>query len=122
MDEVCRELAVGLTQLGVLCTLTVDNGKEFYGHKELSERLGIPVFFTHPYCSIERGSVENLNGLVRYFLPKRTSFEALTQERLDEIAQLLNGRPRKCLGYLTPFEVQSKDNHLCTLPSVALVG
>lgn len=122
MSEVGRELMIALAMLGILRTLTVDNGKEFYCHKLVTATTGIPVYFTHPYCSTERGSIENVNGLVRYYLPKRTSFAALTQERLDEIACLLNERPRRCLGYLTPIEVQSKNNRLCTLPRVALVG
>lgn len=122
MAEVLRELKIALQQFGVVFTLTVDNGKEFYAHKSLTEDSGVPVFFTHPYCSTERGSIENANGLVRYYLPKRTSFADLTQERLDQLAAMLNSRPRACLGYLTPYEVQSKDNQLCTLPRVALVG
>ena len=68
--------------------------------------------FTHPYSSTERGSIENLNGLVRYYLPKRSSFATLTQNRLDQIEELLNHRPRKCLGYLTPHEVHSKRRSL----------
>jgi IS30 family transposase len=122
MDDVRAELVVALKQFGRVYTLTVDNGKEFYGHKGLTDSLNVRVFFTHPYCSTERGSIENLNGLVRYYLPKRTSFEHVDQERLDEIASLLNHRPRECLGYLTPLEVHLKESHLCTLPSVALVG
>jgi transposase, IS30 family len=83
-------------------TLTLDNGSEFAQHRALK----LPVYFTHPYCSTERGTVENTNGLVRYYLPKKTSFRNLTQNRLNEIQNALNHRPRRCLGYLTPFEVQ----------------
>ena len=74
------------------------------------------LYFAHPYSSTERGSIENLNGLVRYYLPKRASFARLTQRRLDELEMLLNHRPRKCLGYLTPYEVHSKTGPL-RLPS-----
>ena len=108
MDEVRIQLQAAFETLGVPHTLTVDNGTEFYGHRELAAATGIRIFFTHPYSSIERGSVENLNGLVRYYLPKRSSFAQLTQERLDEIAALLNERPRRCLDYLTPNEVHFK--------------
>jgi transposase, IS30 family len=122
MAEVLAQLEIALKQFGVVFTLTVDNGTEFNAHKVLTEKSGIRVFFTHPYCSSERGSIENLNGLVRYYLPKRTSFANLTQERLDRIAALLNDRPRECLAYLTPFEVHSKNAQLCALPSVALAS
>ena len=70
------------------------------------------VYFTHPDSSTEHGSIENLNGLVRYYLPKRTSFARLTQSRLNEIEKLLNHRPRKCLGCLTPHAVHSKNQSL----------
>jgi len=107
MDTVREQLELALRQLGGARTLTLDNGKEFYGHRELTQRTRVRVFFTHPYCSTERGSIENLNGLVRYYLPKRTSFAKLSQLRLNEIQRLLNHRPRECLAYLTPHEVHS---------------
>ena len=108
MGTVRRQLELALKKLGGAHTLTVDNGKEFFAHKELRRRTNVRVFFTHPYCSTERGSIENLNGLVRYYLPKRSSFDRLSQTRLNAIEQLLNHRPRKCLGYLTPHEVHFK--------------
>lgn len=112
MKQVREQLEVGLRKLGGGHTLTVDNGKEFYDHRELARTTGVKVYFTHPYSSTERGSIENLNGLVRYYLPKRTSFAKVTQSRLNEIEKLLNHRPRKCLGYLTPHEVHSKKQSL----------
>ena len=120
MDEVRSQLELSLNELGTARTLTVDNGKEFYGHKQLSKSVGVRVYFTHPYCSSERGSIENLNGLVRYYLPNCSSFARLTQERLNQIAELLNHRPRKCLGYLTPHEVHFKTKSLRTPSRVAL--
>jgi IS30 family transposase len=108
MTLVREQLELALRKLGGRHTLTVDNGKEFYDHRQLAKTTGVKVYFTHPYSSSERGSIENLNGLVRYYLPKRTSFARLTQSRLDEIEERLNHRPRKCLGYLTPHEVHSK--------------
>ena len=108
MAAVRKQLATALQQLGGALTLTLDNGKEFYGHRELERMSHVRVFFAHPYCSTERGSIENLNGLVRYYLPKRSSFAELSQLRLNQIQTLLNHRPRKCLAYLTPHEVHSK--------------
>lgn len=112
MDIVRRQLEVALRKLGGARTLTVDNGKEFFGYRELQREANVRVFFTHPYCSTERASIENLNGLVRYYLPKRTSFATLSQTRLNQIEGLLNHRPRKCLGYLTPHEVHFKKKTL----------
>jgi IS30 family transposase len=88
-------------------TLTVDNGKEFAGHKSLSQALGIAIYFAHPYRSWERGLNEHTNGLLRQYLPKKTPFDRLTQRQLDKIVAKINNRPRKVLGYLTPYEVFS---------------
>jgi IS30 family transposase len=84
-------------------TLTLDNGKEFAAHKELSQTLGINVYFAHPYHSWERGLNEHTDGLIRQYLPKKIPFDTLTQKQLDKI----NNHPRKVLGCLTSNEVFS---------------
>lgn len=84
---------------------TFDRGKEFAEHDLLARRLQMPVFFAEPYCSWQRGTCENTNGLIRQFLPKGTTFRNLSPRRLADVAQKLNHRPRKVLGYLTPSEV-----------------
>lgn len=86
-------------------TLTLDNGTENAKHEQLSTRLGIKCFFAHPYSSWERGTNENINGLIRWYLPKGTDFSKITPEQIARIEYLLNSRPRKCLGYKTPLEV-----------------
>jgi IS30 family transposase len=86
-------------------TLTGDNGKEFAQHQAIAAALDADFFFAHPYASWERGSNENMNGLVRQYLPKRTDFSQVTAAQLNEIMDRLNLRPRKCLGFRTPFEV-----------------
>jgi transposase, IS30 family len=86
-------------------TLTLDNGTENAKHELLSARLGIKCYFAHPYASWERGTNENLNGLIRWYLPKGTDFSKITPEQIARIEYLLNSRPRKCLGYKTPLEV-----------------
>jgi IS30 family transposase len=86
-------------------TLTLDNGTENAKHEQLSARLGIKCFFAHPYSSWERGTNENLNGLIRWYLPKGTDFSKIAPEQIAQIEYLLNSRPRKCLGYKTPLEV-----------------
>jgi len=85
-------------------SLTLDNGTEFHGFKELEEKLAIKVYFAQPYHSWERGTNENTNGLIRQYLPKGSCFKALTQRQCDRIERELNDRPRKVLGFSTPNE------------------
>jgi len=84
---------------------TLDNGKENHYHQRLQETLNMKTFFCHPYCSYERGTNENTNGLLRRYLPKKTDFSTLTQEELDEIVFEINNKPRKVLQYQTASEV-----------------
>ena len=83
---------------------TLDNGKEHHLHTQLKE-LAMAVYFADPYSSWQRGTNEYHNGLLRRYLPKGTSFAALTQEELDDIVREINNRPRKVLGYQTSQEV-----------------
>lgn len=86
-------------------TLTKDNGLEFASHATVAKALNAKVYFAHPYSSWERGTNENTNGLIRQYLPKKTSFEGLTHQQVSFIEHRLNHRPRKCLDYRTPHEV-----------------
>lgn len=91
-------------------SLTLDNGSEFAGFagfEELEKMLGITVYFAYPYHSWERGSNENFNGLLRQFFPKKTNFNLTHQAKLQRFNNLINNRPRKRLGYLTPIQVFS---------------
>jgi IS30 family transposase len=85
-------------------TITADNGTEFHDYESVERSLPVKFYFATPYHSWERGSNENLNGLLRQYLPKRTSLQGLTQRRCNAIARQLNTRPRKRLGYRTPEE------------------
>jgi IS30 family transposase len=86
-------------------TITYDNGTEFSEHELIEREAKITVYFAHPYHSWERGTNENTNGLLRQFFPKKTMFAKLTQKVVDDAVMLINHRPRKRLGYLTPYEV-----------------
>jgi IS30 family transposase len=88
-----------------LKTITLDNGREFSRHQDLSKALRVDIFFAHPYHSWERGLNEHTNGLLRQYLPKNKSLLGLTKRELDKIVEKLNNRPRKILGYRTPHEV-----------------
>ncbi len=88
-----------------LCkSVTTDNGFEFIGHKQLKD-LGIETYFADPYSSWQRGTNEHHNGLLRRYLPKKTSFENLFQEDLDDIVWEINNKPRKIHGFLTAQEM-----------------
>lgn len=86
-------------------TLTQDRGTENYEYETVAKALSIVMYFAHPYCSHERGSNENTNGLIRRYLPKGTDFGKITHKRIMEIEYQLNTRPRKRLGYLSPYQV-----------------
>ena len=88
-----------------LHTLTADNGKEFADHERISSHLQADFFFAHPYAAWERGANENMNGLIRQYIPKTQDFTAVTDNHLMWIMNRLNHRPRKCLDFLSPFEV-----------------
>lgn len=90
-------------------TLTLDNGCEFVKHEQITQNIGIDIYFCDPYSSFQRGSNENTNGLLRRYLPKRANIDDLTQEELDDIALELNSRPRKRLKYLSPIEFYKKN-------------
>lgn len=86
-------------------TITSDNGTEFHQYKKIEARHGVKFYFANPYHSWERGSNENINGLIRQYLPKAESMASLTQQRCDQIADQLNRRPRKRFNYKTPEEM-----------------
>ena len=85
-------------------TVTVDNGTEFHGYRAIEAATRTRFYFATPYHSWERGTVENTNGLIRQYLPKRTSMAGITQRDCTRIARKLNQRPRKRLGFRTPEE------------------
>lgn len=94
-------------------SLTLDNGVENARFAELK----IPTYFCHPYSSWEKGSIENAFGLIREFIPKKSSLENYSQSDINAILEIINGRPRKCLGWRTPAEVfqeQFLNRECCT--------
>ena len=93
-------------------TITYDNGTEFSGHEMIARKTHTQIYFAYPYHSWERGTNENTNGLIRQFFPKKSSFTNINQTDTRRVERLLNTRPRKKLGYLTPHEVFLKNMHL----------
>jgi IS30 family transposase len=102
----------------IVKTLTYDNGKEFAEHSATDKALASVAYFADPYSSWQRGSNENLNGLVRQFIPKSRPLSTVSDKELAMIQDRLNNRPRKRLGYKTPLEVLTHEFHrvaLCAL-------
>jgi IS30 family transposase len=88
-------------------TITADNGTEFHTYEEVEKETGVKYYFAHPYHSWERGTNENTNGLIRQYLPKKTSMAQVTQHQCNAIARKLNTRPRKRHNYKTPEEMMN---------------
>ena len=88
-----------------LCTLTADRGREFQLHGQVSAKLGVEFYFPPPHQPWKRGSNENTNGLLREYFPKGYDFNELSEESLQAVVDQLNHRPRKSLGYKSPWEV-----------------
>ena len=86
-------------------SITTDNGTEFTHFKFIERVLKIPVFFAKPYCSADKPHIENINGLIRQYIPKGKSFDEISDDEIRQIQNQLNNRPRKKLGYKTPYEV-----------------
>lgn len=104
-DKSSRETSNGLLKLlkGLeVKTITYDNGLEFAKHELVNNMLGCDSYFCKPYSSWEKGGVENYNGLVRQYFPKGSDFSKISVERLQEVEDEINNRPRDVLGYYSP--------------------
>lgn len=87
-------------------SITFDNGAQFAAYEEMSKALGCSIYFADPYRPNQRATCENTIGLVRQYIPKGSCGHRLTPAQLQSIADKLNHRPRKCLGFKTPYEVK----------------
>jgi len=86
-------------------TVTLDCGSEFFAYRDVERQTGIKVYFAHPHSPWERGTNENTNGLLREYIPKHSRKFVFSEQLLAEAVHKLNMRPRKCLGWLSPYEV-----------------
>jgi IS30 family transposase len=83
-------------------TITTDNGSEFMEHQWLAKKLNTTVYFADPFCSGQKGAVENANKLLRQYFPKGTDFREVSQSKLNEVQVKINRRPREKLNFSTP--------------------
>lgn len=88
-------------------TVTLDNGSENSDWLGIEKQTRLKCYYAHPYCSGERGTNENTNGLIRDYFPKKTDFDTVTDEEIQWVEYQLNSRPRKRLNWLTPLEAWS---------------
>lgn len=106
-EEAARQiidLLKDFAKMGLVKTITADNGTQFHSHQTVAKSLCAGFYFATPYHSWERGSNENFNGLVRQYIPKKTDFNSVSDFFLEKVEYLLNNRPRKRLGFESPLE------------------
>lgn len=116
-EEVYEKMSNRLTNFNScwIKTITFDNGKEFAQHHKIAKDLNVKTYFTRPYTSQDKGTVENRIGVIRRFFPKKTDLREVTVKRIKEVERLLNYRPIRKFNYHNPIEVL---NNKC----VALMG
>ncbi|OLK87585.1 transposase, partial [Xanthomonas oryzae pv. oryzicola] len=93
----------------LLGSLTYDRGTEMTCYAELMKRLNIDLWFADPHAPWQRGSNENTNGLLRQFMPKGADLSKASQEYLNNVADLMNARPRQTLGWKTPNQALEEE-------------
>ena len=86
-------------------TMTYDNGLEASAHETVTAAIGMKFYFAKTYSSWQRGTNENRNGLVRYYLPKTIDIDTVSDAQIKQVENQINNRPMKCLAYQTPNEV-----------------
>jgi len=105
-EAVRNAVADGLTPyIDWVHSITYDNGREFTDHEGMASDLEASIYFAHPYASWERGLNENTNGLIRQYFPKDRDLTTVTKHEIEKAMDKLNHRPRKSLGFRTPYEV-----------------
>jgi IS30 family transposase len=97
--------ALNRMPLALRKSMTYDQGREMTRHAEITQSTGVAIYFCDPHSPWQRGSNENINGLIRQYLPKGTDLSVHSQETLDAIAYQMNIRPRKRFGFKCPIEV-----------------
>ena len=105
-EQIARLINQKIARMGTswIKTMTFDNGKEFAQHMKITQEHGVKTYFTRPYTSQDKGTVENRIGLIRRWLPKGCDLSKVSQERIKEIEKLINNRKVRKFGYISPIE------------------
>ena len=104
--ETTHSIVTALSPLSInINSITYDNGPEFSQHEKINNILDCKSYFARPYCSNDKGTVENINGLIRRFFPKGTNFDTITDEEIAYVEDWINNRPMKILNYMTPKQI-----------------
>jgi IS30 family transposase len=115
--EVKRKIINRMKKMAPIKTMTFDNDQAFSLHEEIANELNIKTYFTRPYTSQDKGTIENRNGVIRLFFPKKTDFEQVTNAEIKRVENEINNRPVRKFNYLTPNEVFLKLNGSVALMS-----
>jgi IS30 family transposase len=97
-----------LKKMPYLKTITFDNDQAFAMHEIVAKKLNIKIYFTRPYTSQDKGTIENRNGIIRMFFPKKTDFNKISHQEIKRVENAINNRPVRKFGYLTPNELFSR--------------
>ena len=103
-----KTIRMAAVNQAILHTITYDRGTEFADYEAIQQQNKSTVYFADAYSSYQRGSNENLNGLIRQYYPKRSDFKHLTQKQVNKVQTKLNNRPRKRYNYRTPVEQRAQ--------------
>lgn len=104
-NQVARKIITRLKKMPPIKTMTFDNDRAFSQHEKIAKALNIKTYFTRPYTSQDKGTIENRNGVIRLFFPKKTDFEKISNAEIKRVEREINNRPVRKFGYLTPNEV-----------------
>ncbi len=102
---ITKKIIKRMKQYEQVKTITFDNDQAFSQHEKIAQELNCKTYFTRPYTSQDKGTIENRNGVVRLFYPKKTDFNLITKKDIARVEKEINNRPVRKFGYLTPNEV-----------------
>jgi IS30 family transposase len=105
-EEVAEKIKkrLGRFSSSYIKTITFDNGMEFAEHQDIAETFSVKTYFTTPYTSQEKGTVENRIGVIRRFFPKKTDLREISEKRIKQVELSINNRPIRKFNYLSPIE------------------
>lgn len=116
-NQVKKTIIKRMKKFPQIKTMTFDNDQAFSMHEEIAKELSLDTYFTKPYTSQDKGTIENRNGIIRIFYPKKTDFNTISKAQIKKVERKINNRPVRKFNYLTPNEVFLK-----LKGSVALIG